>query len=198
MMSFNFGDDNWDEFAWEAHINEIEEKSEKLRDFINTTWGDKTPAWYRFVQEYKSDEEAVDAFVEEELMFEEAYFPDDDDWELDDDDEDDDIFFSAENEADDDDEFADGGGDYDEGEGWKQDSDEFIMSDYGTLENLQIYEDSRSLGVALLNYARAQAHLFKNPPFSRLISQVLQVTCKLASGYSFGFEYDVLGANIAY
>ncbi len=203
----NSNDNIWDEYQWENHINEIEEKSDQLKEFINSTWGEGTPSWLRFLNEYSSELEAIDAYIEEELLFEEAYFPDDDDedFESDEDDMDDDLFFGQDDsetfdDFDEDDDLFDEDDDDDflEGEEWKNDSEEYVMSDYGSIDNLRIYNEARNLGAHLLKYVDKKPGYIQNTAFVQFVTEVLQISCKLAAGYSFGFDKDVLGANITY
>ncbi|MFW6348478.1 MAG: hypothetical protein ACOC2C_07710, partial [Cyclonatronaceae bacterium] len=77
---------------WESHLDQAQEKSEQLRDYLNRTLGEEGPRWIKILQEAESEDAALDAFIEEQLMFEEAYLPDDDDWDDDDDLDDDDLF----------------------------------------------------------------------------------------------------------
>lgn len=92
-MNSNFSNHIWDEYEWESHLNQAQEKSEQLRDYLNRTFGEEGPRWIKILQEADSEYAALDAFIEEELMFDEAYLPDDDDWDDDDDDFDSDDMF---------------------------------------------------------------------------------------------------------
>lgn len=85
----------WDEHRWEAHLNSLEIKSEKRKSFVNNSWGDKEPVWLRFLREFEDVEEALESYLDDELTYEESYFPDDLD-ELDEDEEDvdEDIFLT--------------------------------------------------------------------------------------------------------
>jgi len=166
------------------------------------------------MKEYSSELDAIDAFIEEELLFEEAYFPeDDDDFDSDDDDIDDDIFFNEDDsdlfddydfeDEDFEDDFIQNEDDEDEedlfdGEEWKKDSEDYVMSDYGSIDNLSIYDEARNLGAYLLKYSDIHTSLLRNTNYLQFVSDTLQISCKLAAGYSFGFDADVLGANIAY
>lgn len=203
MQSANFDDEIWNEYQWERHINEIEEKSDQLKEFINATWGEEMPSWARLMKECRSEMDAIDAYIEEELLYEEAYFPDDDDdLEMEDDDDDDDILFN--NEYDEDEEFYDEDmddesiEDDEEGEEWKTKSEAFAMSDFGSIDSLPVYITARNIGAHLLKFTDHYPHTMSNRGLVQFISATLQISCKLAAGYSFGFEKDVLGANIAY
>lgn len=212
MRQNNFDGYIWNEYQWENHIDEIEAKSDQLKEFINSTWGEGIPNWVHLMNEYPSELDAMDAYIEEELLFEEAYFPEDDDeFDPDDDDIEDDIFLSDDDsDLYDDYDFDDGIEDDDEllddedeeylfeGEEWKKDSDDYVMSDYGNIDNLSIYDESRNLGAYLLKYTQMNSKLIRNSGYLQFVSDTLQISCKLAAGYSFGFDQDVLGANIAY
>ncbi|MDZ7691691.1 MAG: hypothetical protein U5K69_11305 [Balneolaceae bacterium] len=80
MSHGGFNDEIWDEHKWEAHLNEIERKSDQLRRFIAPDPTGNTPRWVTLLQENSDELDAVDAYIEEELQIEEAYFPDDEDW----------------------------------------------------------------------------------------------------------------------
>jgi hypothetical protein len=199
-MSFDDFDEGpvWNEFQWEAHLNEIEERSEQLRRFITSDPKGNTPRWILLLQESLDEDDAVEAFIEEELLLDDAYFPEDeDDWEDEDDDWDDDDFFFRDgifpfrDEDDDDD-------DFDYGEDWKELSDDFTLSEYGSIENLMVYQHARLLAVDVLKWAETIPPNLQTRQLHEFVSHVLKITSKLAGGYSFGFDMDVLGGNIAY
>lgn len=270
-MNSSFSNHIWDEYEWESHLNQAQEKSEQLRDYLNRTLGEEGPRWVKILQESDSEDAALDAIIEEELMFEETYLPDDDDWDDDDDLADDDLFIglgptqnseadadgSAAFDDDDDDEddafsensplsdgdrnifsdrrlsfgFLDGdehenlAGDefdfddddfgddlddfeefddefFEEGEEWKTLSDAYTMSDYGSIEQLGVYQKAHRFGSAILHRS-AQTQLGEMPAearevFNQFVSDVLMVNAKVVAGYALGFEADVLGGNIAF
>lgn len=200
-MSFDDFDRDpiWNEHQWESHLNEIEKRSEQLRKFITSDPNEDVPRWISLLRESFDEMDAVEAYIEEELLFDEAYFPEDeDDWEDEDDDDDefdDDLFFRDELppflETDDDD-------DFDYGEDWKELSDDFTYSDYGSIENLNVYRESIDLAVDVLKWGESiPAHMMSHQ-VHEFVSSILKIGAKLAGGYSFGFEKDVLGGNIAY
>lgn len=198
-MSFDGYDDElyWNEHQWEAHLDELERRSDQLRKFITSDPKGNQPRWIVLLRENLDENEAVDAFIEEELLLDEAYFPEDeDDWEDEDDEfEDDDFFFNYDEEDpflnDDDD-------DFDAGEEWKFLSDDFTQSDYGSLENLQTYNTSKLLAVDILKWAESVPEQYHNNTYHDFVGEILKIGAKLAGGYSFGFEQDYLGGNIAY
>ncbi|MDX1642491.1 MAG: hypothetical protein R3220_12380 [Balneolaceae bacterium] len=198
MSSDGFDDGSvWNEFQWESHLNEIERRSEQLRRFITSDPKGKTPRWITLLQESMDELDAVEAFIEEELLLDDAYFPEDD-WEDDEDEfEDDDFFFKDSSFPfyDDEDEEED---DFDYGEDWKELSDDFTLSDYGSIENLEIYQEARAYAVDVLKWAEIVPQQMQTKHIHEFITNVLVITAKLAGGYSFGFEQDVLGGNIAY
>jgi hypothetical protein len=199
-MSFDDFDDGpvWNEHQWESHLNEIEKRSEQLRRFITSDPKGSTPRWVILLQESLDELDAVEAFIEEELLLDEAYFPEDeDDWEDDEDEWDDDDFFFQDDSfpfSGDDDEDDD----FDYGEEWKELSDEFTFSDYGSIENLIVYKEARNFAVDVLKWAETIPVNLQSKQVHEFVSNVLKITAKLAGGYSFGFEQDVLGGNIAY
>lgn len=181
---------------WEAHLDEIEKKSAQLRKFIAPDPTGNVPRWLMLLQENSDELDAVDAFIEEELQFGEAYFPEEND-ELDDIDDEMDDLFSDYLE----DEFLffeDEEDDFDLGEEWKELSDEFTMSDYGSLESLEIYEYARMLGARILQWAESVHPKYHTNYYNEFIGTVLKIGAKIAGGYSFGFEQEFLGGNIAY
>jgi hypothetical protein len=198
-MSFDGFDDEfyWDEHQWEAHLDELEKRSEQLRKFITTDPKGNLPRWITLLRENLDENQAVDAFIEEELLLDEAYFPeDDDDWEDEEDDFDDDDFFFLKDEEipffDEEDE------DFDAGEDWKFLSDDFTDSDYGSLENLHIYNTAKFLAVDVLKWAESVHEQYHHKTYHDFVGEILKISAKLAGGYSFGFEQDYLGGNIAY
>jgi hypothetical protein len=141
----------------------------------------------------------VDHYIEEELMFEEAYFPDDDD-DWDEEDEDDDVFMSEEDDLGDDldeDGFPDEIDDFD-GEEWKAASDEYALTDYGDIQKWGIYTRAHDLTLELFHFAQGMPKANEDPQFVEMGSQLLQMSAKLAGGYSFGFDVDSIGGNIVY
>lgn len=198
-MSFDGFDDElyWDEHQWEAHLDELEKRSEQLRKFITSDPKGNLPRWITLLQENLDENQAVDAFIEEELLLDEAYFPEDeDDWEDDDDEFDDDDFFFMNDEdlpfSEEEDE------DFDAGEEWKFLSEDYTNSDYGSLENLQIYLTSKYLAVDVLKWAESVHEEYHNKTYHEFVGEILKISAKIAGGYSFGFEQDYLGGNIAY
>lgn len=197
MHNGDFNDGIWDEHQWEAHLNEIEKMSSHLRQFIAPDPSENIPRWLTLLQENTDELDAVDAFIEEELQIEEAYFPDEDDEDFDDewdDDDLDDFFFD---EFEDEDFLFDEDDDFDAGEDWKELSDDFAMSDYGSIDTLDIYNDSRELAAIILQWAETINPKYLSR-YNDFIGNVLKIGAKIAGGYSFGFEPDFLGGNIAY
>lgn len=203
----SFGDQEiWNEFQWEAHLNEMEEKSEQLRRYIETSLGEENPRWTRFLNGFATKLEAIDAYIEDELMFEDAYFPDDeDDWE-DDDDEMDDFFMSSEDDMiDDDSEFGDG-------DEWKLGLPEYqlhndnetewpaeaLFNENGEPENIRLYDESRELAADMLKLAELVSPAEQDEKFLSLVTETVNLSTKVAGAFAFGFEPDVLGGNIAY
>ncbi len=211
--------DIWDEHQWESHINEMTQRHEHLRDLIESGPG-KGPRWLSHIKDFPTKLDAVDAFIEEELLLEESYFP----FEDDEDAEGDDVFF---NDGDEDDEGLDGDedgwdpaedGDADERpmdeddyltndeddleslfeDIFEEESDDESMYDYASLENIAIYTDARDLAADLLIFNDSKPHYLEHPGFIFLVSETLLVSTKLAAAYSMGFDVEVLGANIAY
>ena len=189
-------DELWDEHKWEAHLNEVEKKSEQLRKFISSDPKGNTPRWITLLQESLSEDDAYEAYVEEELLLDEAYFPEDEDWDDEDDfDDEDDILFDYDDELSELDEDED---DFDEGEEWKSLSEDYAVSDYGSLDNLLIYNQAKQLAVDILKWAENVPEKYHTPIFQEYVGEALEIGAKLAGGYSFGFETDYIGANIAY
>ncbi|MEX0823548.1 MAG: hypothetical protein WD735_06470 [Balneolaceae bacterium] len=188
----------WNEHQWESHLNEIEKRSEQLRRFITSDPKGNLPRWITLLQESMDELDAVEAFIEEELLLDEAYFPDDeDDWDDEDEDMDDDDFFFQDDVFPffDEDEDED---DFDYGEEWKELSEEFTFSDYGSIDNLDVYKNARGFAVDVLKWAETIPPNYRTKQVDEFVGNVLKITAKLAGGYSFGFEQDVLGGNIAY
>ncbi len=210
-MPFYDDDEIWDEFQWEAHLSELEQQNEKIKGFIESTLNEKhEPRWIRMLDEYKSELDLMNAYIEEELLIEDSYFPDDDDWD-DDEEEFDDPMFDFLDSEDDDllglndsdeleyDEDDDEEGIWDlEGEEWKALSDEFALSDYGSIEKLDVYVNARDLGAEIFRLLDYRKDVLTREQVQQFVSDVIQISAKIAGGYAFGFELDVLGANIAY
>ncbi len=217
-----FSSDNhdiWDEHQWESHINEMTRRHEHLRDLIDSGPG-KDPRWLTHIKDFPTKLDAVDAFIEEELLIEESYFPFEDDEEPDDDV--DDVLFSGEDEDDeglsdwdpeDDGDFAENpveGDDHisdDEEDDdleslfediFEEEAGDESMYDYASLENIAIYTDARDLAADLLIFNDSKPEYMKYPGFLHLVSETLLISTKLAAAYSMGFDVEVLGANIAY
>lgn len=189
-------DELWDEHKWEAHLNEVERKSDQLRKFISSDPKGNIPRWITLLKESLSEDDAFEAYVEEELLLDEAYFPEDEDWDDEDDEfDDEDFLFGFENELSELDESED---EFDEGEEWKSLSEDFADSDYGSLDNLIIYNEAKQLAVDVLKWAEKVPSKLQTNAFQEYVGEALKIGAKLAGGYSFGFEADYLGANIAY
>lgn len=197
MFNDDFNDNVWDEHDWEVHLNEVERKSTQLRQFLSPDSTEKNPRWLNLLSENPDELDAVDAFIEEELQIDETYFPgeeDDDEWDeetdnfLFDDLEDEDFLF---------DEFDDEE-DFNNGEEWKELSEEFSQSGYGTIETLNIFNDARELAAVILKWTETTNPEFFTPSYNNFIGNVLKIGAKIAGGYSFGFDQEFLGGNIAY
>lgn len=195
MSTGRFDDEIWDEYQWEAHLNEIERKSDQLRKFIASDSPENDPRWMKLLEENTDKEDAVDAFIEEELQIEDAYFPEDDEWDDEFEDDIDDFLFD---DIEEDSFFDDDIDDFDAGEEWKELSQDFTRSDNGSIENLAVYNQARELAVHILQWVEGIHPKLRDKTCSDFVSHVLKVGAKLAGGYSFGFEQDFLGANIAY
>lgn len=195
MHSDGSNDELWDEHKWEAHLNEVEKKSDQLRKFISSDPKGNIPRWITLLKESLSEDDAFEAYVEEELLLDEAYFPEDEDWDDEDEfDEEDDFLFGLDGDLSD----LDEGDDFDEGEEWKSLSEDFADSDYGSLDNLLIYNQAKDLAVDVLKWAEGVPAKSQTKAFQEYVGDALKIGAKLAGGYSFGFEADYLGANIAY
>lgn len=202
MWFGQFDDEIWNEHQWEAHINELERKSDQLRKFIAPRTSDGYPRWVALLRESTSELDAVDAYIEEELSFDEAYFPDEDDWDDEDDEFDDDDWLFDSDEFLEDDEWEDlddeDFDEFDEGESWKSLSEEYTTSDYGSIENLDIYNDARTFGATVLRWVDSIPRRFHTNNLYRFVEESLKIGAKLATGYSFGFEQEMLGGNIVF
>lgn len=203
MSIDSFGDSLWDEFKWESHLEEVEKRSEQLRRFIAGDYKGDVPRWLMLLKESLSEDDVFEAFIEEELLLDEAYFPDEDEDEEDDFDEEDFLFGSDEfdsglfgeyDDLDDDDDDDD----FDEGEEWKSLSEDFALSDYGSIDNMALFNQARETAIDILRWAEALPHQMQTAPFLDFVSNSLKIGAKLAGGYSFGFEPEYLGANIVY
>lgn len=217
---FSFGDQHiWDEHDWESHINEMTRRHEQLRDLIETDH-ETSPRWLDHLKNAPTKLDAVDAFIEEELLIEESHFPfddDDDDW----DDEGDEPFLDENDDWDPDEEngdmfeepgegndlFRDDEDDEDQDEDdieslfediYEDESGEASLYDYTSIENIAIYTDARDLSADLLVFSDSHSDYMSHPGFVRLVSDALVISSKLAAAYSMGFDVEVLGANIAY
>jgi len=214
MSSFEDGE-IWDEHQWEVHLNEMEQKSERLRLFIEKNLGEDSPRWTRFLDNFSSTLEAIDAYIEDELMFEDAYFPDDDDdWDDEDDEDMEDFFMNAEDVDDE---------DSDEGELWKKglspsererytsdlNSENevwFRIEDITTEDDedeeedeyMRIYDEARELAAGMLKLAEMVPEKEKDHYFMEMVSETVNLGARVAGAFAFGFDSDVLGGNIAY
>lgn len=189
MNTGDYNDDIWDEHQWEAHLVKIESMG-RLNKFLAPEPPGSKPRWLSILQESNDELEAVDAFIEEELFFEDPYFgeEDEDEWEEDSDDSDDydDDLYSLDDE------------DFDEGEDWKELSDDFTMSDYGSIDKLEVYNDARQLGADILQWIETVNPKSLDVKYYDFVNNTLKIGAKITGGYNFGFEPDFLGANIVY
>lgn len=64
----------WDEYEWESHINEMARRHQQLRHIMEPDAGNR-PRWFHHLREAPTKLDAVDAYIEEELMIEETHFP---------------------------------------------------------------------------------------------------------------------------
>ncbi len=184
MAYRDFDDEIWDEHRWEAHLDEIERQSETLRRFISSDPSGNLPRWLALLRESTDELDAVDAFIEEELQIDDAYYPDEEEWE--DEEFDEDPFLFEEED------------DMDAGEDWKELSGEYALSNYGSIENLEMFNDARGLAAFVLQWAEGIPPASHTAEYHEFVGTVLRIGAKLAGGYSFGFDLETLGGNIAY
>lgn len=197
-------DEIWNEHDWEFYIRSFEDQNQRLKSFYDTMWGSESPSWHRLIEELPSEKEVVDAFIEEELLIEESYFPDDDeDFDIDDDEDDldDDLFGFNMSDDDDDDESQD---DDSEDEIFEMDGEEFVhfampeLSDDDE-EELDLYDRGREIAVSILKWHKRRSDQEKEAAnMQRLVTIVMQIPTKIAAGFGFGFEPESIGGNIAY
>lgn len=188
---------------WEEHMDRMEKKRDEFMKFIESKPDEELPKWLELLNENYDEPDAVDAFIEEELENEDFYFDEppgdeqdyyEDDWDDDIFDEDEDFFFyDLEEDEFFEDDFLD---DFDEGEEWKELSDDFTFSDYGSIENFELYNRGYELSVYALKWAE-KIGKEENKALTEFVSNTLIISAKLAGGYSFGFEKDFIGGNIA-
>lgn len=211
-MNFNDDDEIWDEFQWEAHLSDLEAQNDKIKGFIESTLNAKNePRWMRMLDEFSSEIELMNAYIEEELLIEDSFFPDDEEWEEEDDDLEDPMFDLLDSDDDDlfdfdddqpyleDDDNDEGSEAWElEGEEWKTLSEEFALSDFGSIEKLAVYVTARDLGAELFRLFDHRKDVLAREKVQQFVSDVVQISTKIAGGYAFGYEADVLGANIAY
>ena len=191
----NFDDELWDEYKWEAHLDEVERKSDQLRKFIASDPKGNIPRWITLLNESLSEDDAYDAFIEEELLMDEAYFPEDEDWDDEDEDwDEDDFLFRELDDITGEEEYDD----FNEGEEWKSLSDDFTDSENGNIENLRIYTTAKDLAVDILRWAELIPDKYQDDSFQNFVGETLKIGAKIAGGYAFGYEHDYIGANIAY
>ncbi|MCW9706902.1 hypothetical protein J6I44_08535 [Aliifodinibius sp. 1BSP15-2V2] len=195
-MFNDFNDDVWDEHQWEAHLNEIEKQTTHLRKFIAPDPLNSTPRWLTLLRESQDELDAVDAFIREELEFNDPYFDEEDDYytEWEEDDDIDESFPEEWNTEESDLEEED----FDAGEEWKALSDEFARTENGSIEMLDIYDDARSLSALILQWAETLNPEHINEDCNNFVGRILKIGAKIAGGYSFGFDLEFLGGNIAY
>lgn len=196
MNKGDFNDGIWDEYQWEAHLDEIEKKSIRLRKFFTSDHPENIPRWLTLLQENSDELDAVDAFIEEELEIDEAHFLGEDDEEFDDDYWDDEIDDNFLDEFEDED-FIFDDDDYDTGEEWKELSEDFAMSENGSIEMLDVYNDSRIFAAIILQWAETINPKKLTAEYNDFVGNALKIGAKIAGGYSFGFEREFVGGNIA-
>lgn len=205
MKSF---DDPWDEHQWEAHINQLQRKTTKIKSFIQNSWGDPLPVWLRFVKDFENVEEALTAWIDEELSYEDAWFPDDLE-SL----ESDDISFeylSGEDldELDEDDELE-----LEDGEEWKSlindySDEEFEIYEYDEDGNelidfddfqYYLYEESVDLSLYFMYRTKEYKDSIHHAEYLTMVDDVLHISKYLSYSLSFSIdEVSMLGAIITY
>lgn len=197
---FSHNDGVWNESQWEQHISDVEKKSSQLRKYIEFNKYENLPSWIGLMDELNSEYDVVDEFIGRELELEEAYYPDEDDLDFDEDDLDDDLFLEEElDDLDDEPDFLmDEVDDFDHGEEWKELSEEYATTENGSIENLSIYKQARDL--AALCVQEIEPTMVMNYPrmYIQFVDAVMHIASKIASGYSFGFETDMIGGNLVY
>ena len=201
----------WDEFDWESHINEMNRRYEYLRYLIESDHN-TNPRWLEHLREFPTKAEAVDAFIEEELLIEESHFPLTDYFEEEEEETEDDLDESEDvdelgdfDDLDDLDELdeldqLDGLNELDElfPDDFEDEESDLHLYSYASMENIVIFTEARDFAADLLLFHDSKPQYFQHPGFIKLISESLMLSSKLAAAYSVGFDLEVLGANIAY
>ncbi|TNE72325.1 hypothetical protein EP331_07485 [bacterium] len=215
-MDFN-SNSIWDEHRWEAHLNDLEKKSFKKKLFINASWGENEPVWLRFLKEFEDVEEALESYLDDELTYEEAYFPDDVDELGEDDDVDEDIFLSygEEEEESDEDEYIldpaeelellnEEAEDVEEGDEWKlslteEYSIDSLADETDPFDAYFVYDESRDLSLYFLKRTVEFDEHLTSPIYIEFVQELLHITTKMAAALSFNHEeVQYLGAIITY
>ena len=218
----------WDEHRWEAHLNSLERKANKRKSFVNNSWGDKEPVWLRFLKEYDDVEEALESYLDDELTYEEAYFPDDTDELDEDDDVDEDIFLFYEEilneditdlseeienyildpaeqidleDLNDEEEDED---DMEAGEEWKASLfQEFDLEAYAESEDpfdsYYVYDEAREISLYFLKRTVEFPEALVSESYTRFMNESLQITTRFAAALAFDHQdINFLGAIITY
>lgn len=210
----------WDEHRWEAHLNEMERISGKRKLFINSSWGESEPVWLRFLKEYEDVESALESYIDDELSYEEAYFPDDVDELGEDDDVDEDVFLTYESLEDESDDETDAyildpgeeieffeeyeEDDLDDGEGWKENlTDEEIIEAYwletDPFDTFYVYDESREISLYFLKRTIEYPDALLSQTYLDFMQEVLQTTSRIAGALAFNHaEVTYIGAIITY
>lgn len=204
----------WDEHQWEQHIDEVERKTNRLKKFIDSSWGNPhDPNWLKFVREYESVEEALNAYLDEELSFDDTFFPDDlNDFDDDDEDDDFDLFNfidpdlnreDIENEMDELDEDLFGDLEFNDEADFLDDDDveneDLNREDEYFLVQFDLYEDAREINLYLMFKSQEFPRVLNSSLYKRLVDQTMNMIARLSSATSFNtYDEQHAGAIIAY
>lgn len=186
----------WDEFEWESYLNEINHKNSNLRGLMEPH-GHTPPRWLHLIKDCVTKHDAVDVFIREELLLEESGFPDELQYGGDDDDEDEEEYFEClEDEEEEDEDIEALLNEFFMEE--QEDDEELTLLEEDSYDNFSLYSNARLLSTRLFRFYDNNPGFFKNRHFLDFVSEVLNTNSGLAAAYSFGFELEIMGANIAY
>lgn len=192
MFEDNFNNNIWNEHEWEAHLEDIERQHVRLGNQTDSDVIDQILHWLLILRDNSDTFDTIDEIIQYEILMDEPYFLGNDEEKLDDFQDDDlnDFFLDEDISFDEE--------DFDSGEEWKELSDDYTLSEYGSIENLDIYNESRELAALILGDAETIDPDLISEKYSEFVVKTLTICAKITAGYSFGFEPEFMGANIAY
>ena len=169
------------EDLWEKIIISIDTKRQYIHNiFIKEN--NKINHWKYILSSKKDIKEQLHEHINREIIIEDAFLNT--------------IFKISEEE----DDKQDDNDDDEKADFWKYNHEDYILTNYGNIENLTTFRQAFSLAIITIRWTKSNYVNYNVVPTSTYtcINHILCILTHISSGYHFGFDPEFLGANIVH